>query len=528
MKRVAQLALLSTLLTLSHATVTLNKVDPLLGVPESKKALYTSVEGTFRCLDGSKTIPYHSVNDDYCDCPDGSDEPGTSACPNSTFHCKNLGHMPLEISSSRVNDGVCDPECCDGSDEYNGFIECPNICEEVGRKYHEEMSERNRVQLEGGKVKAGYIATGTRLKRTRKAELAHLKNRLVELTSKVEELKAVKDKMEEEEKYAKINWKQKYAQKKRKSAEKITSLRDRIQLLEGQIDTLTGILKDLKENHNQNYHDLAVKSAISGYDEFTSAQDSAAYFEDYDYDEDDLDVVEQEEEDEVAEESNDHWFGRLLAPVQDQLNHVARFVGLGSKVNLGAYRGKFSDAKEAREAYEKEDREKSEVEGKIQDLERKLGLDFGLEEEFAELADQCFDYNTGEYTYEVCMFGSATQKSNKDFNSVHLGKFSRWSDNESSHPDHYKEQVYDQGVRCWNGPERSLKLYLTCGAQNEVTSVTEPEKCEYHMHMRSPAVCDTIKEADAKSSHPEEPTNESESTGASLETSSSAIEHDEL
>ena len=35
---------------------------------------------TFRCDDGATTLAIARVNDDYCDCADGSDEPGTSAC----------------------------------------------------------------------------------------------------------------------------------------------------------------------------------------------------------------------------------------------------------------------------------------------------------------------------------------------------------------------------------------------------------------------------------------------------------------
>lgn len=30
----------------------------------------------FTCLDGSVTVPFSSVNDDFCDCADASDEPG--------------------------------------------------------------------------------------------------------------------------------------------------------------------------------------------------------------------------------------------------------------------------------------------------------------------------------------------------------------------------------------------------------------------------------------------------------------------
>ena len=38
----------------------------------------------FTCLDGSLTVPFSSVNDDFCDCADGTDEPGTVCIMNQT------------------------------------------------------------------------------------------------------------------------------------------------------------------------------------------------------------------------------------------------------------------------------------------------------------------------------------------------------------------------------------------------------------------------------------------------------------
>ncbi|KAH7288328.1 hypothetical protein KP509_31G021800 [Ceratopteris richardii] len=78
------------------------------------------------CKDGTKVFSTERLNDDFCDCADGTDEPGTSACANGRFHCGNQKNTPLWVFSSRVNDGICD--CCDGSDEYDGRVQCNSVC----------------------------------------------------------------------------------------------------------------------------------------------------------------------------------------------------------------------------------------------------------------------------------------------------------------------------------------------------------------------------------------------------------------
>jgi len=45
--------------------------------------------GLWSCLDGSYSIPWSALNDDYCDCLDGSDEPG-KAPPSRPIRPHNL------------------------------------------------------------------------------------------------------------------------------------------------------------------------------------------------------------------------------------------------------------------------------------------------------------------------------------------------------------------------------------------------------------------------------------------------------
>ena len=70
-------------------------------------------QSPFTCGSGSLSIPSSYVNDNFCDCEDGSDEPHTAACHHGQFQC--VAVPSTAISKSKVGDGICD--CCDGSDE---------------------------------------------------------------------------------------------------------------------------------------------------------------------------------------------------------------------------------------------------------------------------------------------------------------------------------------------------------------------------------------------------------------------------
>lgn len=130
----------------------------LHGVNPADASLYKS--SSFKCFDGSRTMPPDAINDDYCDCADGSDEPGTSACPTGSFYCINAGHAPMNIPSSRVLDGICD--CCDGSDEYNlatHVSACENVCKEAAREARKGLRAQIAKYEAGLRAKDAFMAT---------------------------------------------------------------------------------------------------------------------------------------------------------------------------------------------------------------------------------------------------------------------------------------------------------------------------------------------------------------------------------
>ncbi|XP_036072437.1 glucosidase 2 subunit beta isoform X2 [Oryzias melastigma] len=154
------------------------------GISSSYKRFYREKK-SFLCIDGSKLIPFEQVNDDYCDCADGSDEPGTSACPRGRFYCTNLGFRPHYIPSSRVNDGICD--CCDASDEYNSHVRCQNTCWNLGQRERAFVEGQMRTLDEGLRLKQQLIEEGVLLWREKQAQLRELQQVAEDLQIKLEE-----------------------------------------------------------------------------------------------------------------------------------------------------------------------------------------------------------------------------------------------------------------------------------------------------------------------------------------------------
>lgn len=133
------------------------------GARPEHAALYGRGDGRFACreeaadkmdLEMPRTLEASAVNDNYCDCADGSDEPGTPACgAKGRFFCKNEGSVPQILPATLVGDGVCD--CCDGSDE-DDVVQCP-----LGACDAEAQTIASRL--------AGHLAAELRVERAQQA-----------------------------------------------------------------------------------------------------------------------------------------------------------------------------------------------------------------------------------------------------------------------------------------------------------------------------------------------------------------------
>ncbi|KAL0992886.1 hypothetical protein UPYG_G00100540 [Umbra pygmaea] len=492
------------------------------GVPLSKRQFYEE-DKPFTCLDGSRTIPFDRVNDDYCDCKDGSDEPGTAACPNGSFHCTNAGFKPAFIPSSRINDGICD--CCDTTDEYNSGATCQNTCRELGHKERESLQKMAEITKEGFMLKQQLIHEAKKGQEEKQVKLTEIQSGKKELEEKVEALRTVKELAEEPEKEAKERhlkaWEEQkelllIEKDKARMAEAFLELDDDADgfvsvselqshleldpdsdgslteteaqgLLGGadRVDTTTfeslwSSIKDKYLSQSQSEPPAPVDTPQEDSKEAASDPDADSYREDYGGDEDDEDEEEEEDDDEPEEEQDKQAPPTIRTPEKKDDDEVSMPPYDAETQSL------IDAAQKARDSFDEAERALREMDDQIKNLEKEIGFDFGPSAEFAYLYSQCYELSTSEYIYRLCPFNRVSQKPKFGGSETNLGLWGQWAGPEDNV---YLLMKYDHGTSCWQGPNRSTTVKLTCGKDTIVTSTSEPSRCEYLMEFTTPAVC---------------------------------------
>lgn len=167
-------------------------------------------------------------------------------CPTGRFLCRNEGHIPSCILRSRFNDGICDPECCDGSDEADGKVRCANRCQRVGFEHKKKVAEEARKTRVGVAVRKEYETFGAKEKAKLEAEVEKVKEDLRRLEQKEQAAKASLEALENAEAGEIVRKKESVLyQKIVEMQEAIKALREHRTNLEGHISDLSGILSDL-------------------------------------------------------------------------------------------------------------------------------------------------------------------------------------------------------------------------------------------------------------------------------------------
>ncbi|KAF8312796.1 hypothetical protein DL93DRAFT_2114589 [Clavulina sp. PMI_390] len=534
------------LLGAAATTATTASAVDVKGVePALAKNYITPVAGSspqrWKCLNSSQEIPLSAVNDNYCDCDDGTDEPGTGACPTGRFYCQNKGHIGTYIRASRVNDGLCEAECCDGSDEPAGV--CPNVCHVVGEEYRRTRDAEAKLRKTGSKIRSTYIAFAQK-------EKARLEQSIVSLQAEIE-LKKI------EEAKARDAWEFTAALDQerinlRKESPSFKVIQDHVDLLhhitaeEGvlrdRITELEKILINLKAGYNPNYQDMAVLEAVRGWEQLKPAEETKEASEGESTEESSEEAAPEEDE-VVWDESRinelkgtdplsvlldherhvggpasdevtgilfafDQYLPEALVPAYHSIRETvfSALSAVGILPGAASVQPGGADSEVKKRAHENAQNALRDTQRRLDDETRALEKlfdaqnGFGRLGEWRKLENTCVSKDTGEYTYSFCYFGQANQKSNNGGMTNSLGNFRAWSRDPSFSPGqhgYYTTQYYEDGAQCWNGPKRSVKLELSCGTENAILTIAEPEKCEYHFTATTPALCWPDAELDA-------------------------------
>ncbi|PNY25183.1 Glucosidase 2 subunit beta [Tolypocladium capitatum] len=453
-------------------------------------ASYYEGKSEFACItDASTKLSLSRVNDNTCDCPDGSDEPGTAACahidplspqqplPGSPsgstdaqnalpgFWCVNKGHIGSYVPFSYVNDGACDYDlCCDGSEEFSGVggVKCENRCAEIGKEHRRLEDEKRKNREKAGNKRRTMAKEAKEMRR--RAEV-----RLAELTEEVKKLEAKKAELERQHAAAELEDRGKVVKgeggggklgvlvglAKARVNELRTALYSVVEQrnhLGAKVDELETILRKLKEEYNPNFNDEGVKAAVKSFEDYaareaTDVQDQAP---DSEIEDEATNVNPDSEIEEILEEDSEtsgvNWkefeehgddtdilfnFEAYLPAflrglIHDKLDDLRGWLIRNGILADNAKAGTESHlVKAAREAVEAADRELRDKTRASDEEKEDLGKDYGPSDIFRALKGKSTSIEAGEYTYELTWMDKTAQKSKKGHGNTNMGNFVR-------------------------------------------------------------------------------------------------------
>eukprot|EP01120_Amphizonella_sp_Union-15-10_P009604 TRINITY_DN367_c0_g2_i1.p1 TRINITY_DN367_c0_g2~~TRINITY_DN367_c0_g2_i1.p1 ORF type:complete len:465 (-),score=138.71 TRINITY_DN367_c0_g2_i1:70-1464(-) len=427
----------------------------LLGV--SPEAIHRYQTETFTCFDGSKTIPKDQLNDNYCDCRDGSDEPGTPACPNAQFWCINKGYVGRFIPTAWVSDGICD--CCDGSDESSDHTPCENTCLTLGAETIKNLQNELAGAISGFEKRRSAIQSYEQEVQNRKLRLQEIEEELSVLTVKVDQLQQTKDKVHEE----------------------YQGVRNRIeQQIKSEFEEKRKSEKPEEPAESTKPEEPAESTK---FEESNKDPENLEFVEDVKEISEESPISEQpydEQTDEISERteeySESHETVLSSDPISSEENDAL------SKIDEHPDLHSIKEEKEQLEKeYNDKKSRKEQLERDRSDIEKFMKIDFGPSGVFFNLHEKTLEFKTksGEYTYVVKPFEKVEQRGGSH---VLLGNWDKWEND-------YTVMVYSNGQRCWGGPDRSIRVEIFCGQEDQILDVQEPNKCEYSMQLRTPVAC---------------------------------------
>lgn len=464
----------------------------IIGVKPEDQHLYKVENGKWACLlDPSIVLDSSQINDDICDCPDGSDEPGTAACSHlrgksNGFYCANEGYFPGYIENFKVNDGVCDYDiCCDGSDEW-ATGKCPNKCEIVKQKFDTYVENRKAEISKALRIRDQYVRKAERYKA---AVVKNLENIQGEITGIEKQLENEKKKLADAKSRAEQSSEDESTTKQ--FSELTTQLqnyiKDSIASQKRSLSTISkleSLLNDLAENYNPNYNDASVKQCVNQFREYITGK--------------------QEEEEKKSDFSIELFTEKLksfkpssfnpqdyisIEPTFDNMVHhyFMKFVNtFKPKANEEEEKPNHPQAavtnKEIvaiEKSIEKLEKELHSKKAEASIYEENVLKVFGNDDILRAVEGEWVNRKIGEYNYKIGYLDSIYQ------DNTLVGRLTGVVGS-TLH--------FEHGVKCWNGPHRSAHVDMVCAADSRIVSVSEPEKCQYRFLLETPIVCEDMSE----------------------------------